>query len=157
MLYVSFLNNQKRLYYEVRECANIIRYWIVFNAVANSLSNRIPIEDDPQPASRCISRALSEGLHELCKYTIARKGHKTLMDALIPFIEEFEQSLNFDKAVQSATIEANNTRTLNAALGRASYVSKEHIEREGGVPDPGAIGVVAVLCGIQKGLLEIGL
>lgn len=77
------------------------------------------------------------------------------MDALIPFVAKFQETLDFDQALELANKQAHGTRGLDAMLGRASYVSKEHIEREGGVPDPGAIGVVSVLQGLQRGLSEI--
>ena len=51
---------------------------------------------------------------------------------------------------------AEGTRKLNALLGRASYIGKESFEREGGgVPDPGALGVVSVLKGILESVSAI--
>ena len=73
------------------------------------------------------------------------------MDALIPFVECFAQKQDFGKAVGEAETGAEGTRKLDALLGRASYVGKEAFG-EGGVPDPGALGVVSVLKGIMGGM-----
>jgi dihydroxyacetone kinase len=127
-------------------------YAIFFNAVANSLTNNISASASPESIPKALSSALQEGLIELCRYTAARKGHKTLMDALFPFVESFAETLDFGKAIELANEGAGGTRTLDAVLGRASYVSKDNFEREGGVPDPGALGVVTCLRGIQKAL-----
>lgn len=129
-------------------------YAIFFNAVANALSKNAQNPTGVASIPSLLSGALAEGLDELCRYTAARKGHKTLMDALIPFVETFAQKLDFANALNEAHSGAEGTRKLDAVLGRASYVSKEHIEREGGIPDPGALGVVTVLRGIQDVLKE---
>lgn len=79
--------------------------------------------------------------------TAARKGHRTVMDALIPMVEELSASEDFTKAVQAAKEGGEGTVKLTAKLGRATYVG----EREGGLPpDPGAMAVVRTLEGIIK-------
>lgn len=123
-------------------------YAIFFNAVANALSKNSQSSMGSACVREFISKALEEGLAELCQCTTARKGLKTLMDALVPFVEAFATTLNFLEAFEKAHSGAEGTRKLDAMLGRASYVSKENFEREGGVPDPGALGVVSVLRGI---------
>ncbi|KAL3418413.1 dihydroxyacetone kinase [Phlyctema vagabunda] len=127
-------------------------YAIFFSAIANALSQNIQHKLASTSTLRFLSTALTEGLGELCKCTAARKGHKTLMDALIPFVETFEQTLDLQLAINAADEGAEGTRKLDAVLGRASYVSKELIEKDGGIPDPGALGVVVVLLGILEGL-----
>ena len=72
------------------------------------------------------------------------------MDALIPFVMTFSGGSTLEAAVMESRKGAENTRKLDAVLGRASYVSKETFEREGGIPDPGAMGVVSVLQGILE-------
>ena len=71
------------------------------------------------------------------------------MDTLIPFVETFRQTLNFGEAVKYGEKGAEETRGLDAVLGRASYVGKDAFGK-GGIPDPGALGVVSVLKGILK-------
>lgn len=124
-------------------------YAIFLNALANSLSRRAA--EDSWAA--VVPAALSDALNELFKYTLARKGHRTLMDALIPFVEALQgASSSFEEAIEQAILGAESTRRMEAAMGRASYVSKDVFEKEGGVPDPGALGVVSVLKGISAGL-----
>ncbi|KAM0147167.1 hypothetical protein ACHAQE_010395 [Botrytis cinerea] len=101
--------------------------------------------------------ALLEALAELCRYTTARKGHRILMDALIPFIEAYTENLDFSTAVVATRKGADITRKLDAVLGRASYVGKDNLQIEEtgiGVPDPGAVGVCSVLQGIGRALRE---
>jgi dihydroxyacetone kinase len=71
------------------------------------------------------------------------------MDALIPFIRTFSDTMDFGKAVEQAATGADSTRHLDAVLGRASYVGKGIAES---VPDPGAVGVVSILRGIEQAL-----
>ncbi|KAF1807934.1 dihydroxyacetone kinase [Eremomyces bilateralis CBS 781.70] len=121
-------------------------YAIFLNAVSNAVAS-----SSTSPAAT-LPQALRAGLDELCKYTAARKGHRTLMDALIPFVDTLEQTTDFNHACDAAQSGAESTKNLDALLGRASYVDKGVFEKEGGIPDPGALGVVSVLRGIQKGL-----
>lgn len=48
-------------------------------------------------------------------------------------------------------LKAQKTRKMDALVGRASYVAKEELSKldgEGGLPDPGAIGLAALLDGL---------
>ncbi|KFZ01152.1 hypothetical protein V501_10179 [Pseudogymnoascus sp. VKM F-4519 (FW-2642)] len=128
-------------------------YAIFFNAVTNHLSSPFDGSDSGFLSMR-IRLALSSGVAQLCRYTSARKGHKTLMDALIPFTEAFASGSSLEAAIMEARNGAEATRKLDAVLGRASYVGKEIFEVEGGIPDPGAMGVVSVLQGILEGLKD---
>lgn len=77
-------------------------YAIFFNAVSSSLPRCIANEEPSNSTSAVLAAALSSGLTELCKYTAARKGHKTLMDALIPFVDTFVASQDLTTAVAEA-------------------------------------------------------
>ena len=127
-------------------------YAIFLNAVANNL-NALSWESIAEDVAVFLSQALQGGLGELCQYTPARKGHRTLMDALIPFVETFASTSRFEEAFAKAKEGANSTRQMAAALGRASYVGQERFDEKGGVPDPGALGVVSILSGIQDALV----
>ncbi|OBT85647.1 hypothetical protein VE02_05804 [Pseudogymnoascus sp. 03VT05] len=130
-------------------------YAIFFNAVTNHLSLPCPFDRrDSGSLTMRIRAALSSGVAQLCRYTAARKGHKTLMDALIPFTETFASGSSLEAAVMEARNGAEATWKLDAVLGRASYVGKEIFEGEGGIPDPGAMGVVSVLQGILGALKD---
>jgi len=106
-----------------------------------------------------MSSAAEFALQALGNYTPARVGDRTLVDALDPFVRELGSSGDIWLAVQAAkkgydTCEigrlmdrAQETAKMTARLGRASYV--------GGVslpPDPGAVGVAALVEGIAKAL-----
>ncbi|KAG7195059.1 Dihydroxyacetone kinase 2 [Scheffersomyces spartinae] len=98
-----------------------------------------------------LAEALYLALHEgLFKYTKARVGGRTLIDALQPFIDILHESGDTSRALQAAQVGCENTKKMKAKFGRASYVSSEQFEREGGIPDPGAVGVVALLTGFLK-------
>lgn len=98
-------------------------------------------------------KALGAGLKGLQKYTKAKVGDRTLMDALIPFIETITETSSLAKAAQAAHDGAEHTRKLKAKFGRASYVGEEEFkqfEKEGGLPDPGAIGLSELLKGVSE-------
>lgn len=94
-----------------------------------------------------LSNSLESALDVLYKYTNARIGDSTVIDALEPFVKELSSSKDFTKAVEAATKGALSTGQLEAKFGRASYVGEST-----SVPDPGAIGLVEFLKGVQAGL-----
>ncbi|KAG0681805.1 Dihydroxyacetone kinase 2 [Pichia californica] len=97
---------------------------------------------------------LEAGLTGLQKYTRARVGDRTLMDTLIPFVETFKSTVDLSKAIEAANKGAESTRKLAAKFGRASYVGEDEFKRfdsEGGLPDPGAIGLAALIKGFIEG------
>ncbi|KFZ04154.1 hypothetical protein V502_10366 [Pseudogymnoascus sp. VKM F-4520 (FW-2644)] len=124
-------------------------YAIFFNALFNALPTRQNIAILDTKLTYILADVLPSALAQLYRYTTARRGHKTLMDALIPFVEVFGMSLDLRAAVQAADEGAQGTRRLKAVMGRASYVGQGAFSVEGGVPDPGALGVVSVLRGIE--------
>lgn len=145
-------------------------YAIFLNAVSTALEE-IPLSDNHDERkedllSSSLTHALQRGLAELCKYTSARVGGRTMMDALIPFVEALSSNSdpstrttqktkhgNLEAAVKAADSGAQRTRKMDAVLGRASYVSKDQFAlEEDGIPDPGALGIVALLKGVVAGL-----
>ncbi|KAH3678900.1 hypothetical protein WICPIJ_008788 [Wickerhamomyces pijperi] len=94
-----------------------------------------------------LAKALKHAQETLYKYTNARVGDSTVIDALEPFVEELNKSLDFNKAVKAAEDGALKTGSIEAKFGRASYV-----ENSSDIADPGAIGLVAFLKGVQAGL-----
>jgi dihydroxyacetone kinase len=100
---------------------------------------------------KTIASASKAALESLFNYTKARKGDRTLVDALQPFVETLNAGKGFPAAVKAAVDGADSTRKLEAKFGRASYVSKDELKQfdnEGGLPDPGAIGLGALLSGL---------
>jgi dihydroxyacetone kinase len=95
--------------------------------------------------SKVFSKALQDALDTLYKYTRARVGDSTVIDALEPFVREFAQSQDFSGAIKAAEKGAESTGSIEAKFGRASYVGESS-----NVPDPGAIGLVEFLKGVEK-------
>jgi dihydroxyacetone kinase len=128
-------------------------YGIFLSAFASGLSHQ---ESASFPA---IATAAKHALAILEKYTPARCGDRTLMDALIPFVEAIYEHRDEEprealrKGLEAAENGFEATRHMRAKLGRASYVDPAVFEGEG-VPDPGALGVVAVIRGVLEGVTK---
>jgi triose/dihydroxyacetone kinase / FAD-AMP lyase (cyclizing) len=90
-----------------------------------------------------IHTSLVKVLAALSTYTPAKVGDCTIMDTLEPFCKAAPQS-----KVQAACDGAESTRTMTAKLGRSAYVPKEE---QGNIPDPGAVGVAAIIKGFYEG------
>lgn len=92
----------------------------------------------------------------------ASLGDKTLLDALGPFIDSFEQLISgpspaslveaLGRAALVAEQAAQKTSELVAKRGRASYTG----ERSRGSVDPGAVAVALMLKNLSTALREVG-
>lgn len=90
----------------------------------------------------------------------ARRGDKTMLDALIPFVDRFESLIGeggaivpaWKAAAEHATSEAKATADLTAKVGRARPLA----ERSLGTPDPGAISMAMLLTEVGAFLDEEG-
>lgn len=76
--------------------------------------------------------------------TAARVGHRTVMDALIPFFESLQKTNDLQLAIDACRKGGESTALLAAKLGRATYVSQTS-----NVPDPGAMAIVAVTASMR--------
>lgn len=100
---------------------------------------------------KLVAVAMKEALYSgLFHYTKARKGGRTLVDTLQPFVDTLVSSGDVQKAVSEARKSCDETATMEAKFGRASYVDES--EFEGGVPDPGAVGLLAIIEGFTAEL-----
>lgn len=123
-------------------------YAIFLNALAHGLRQNSP--STPQPITPDIwAKALDSALRALGKYTPAKPGDRTLMDALYPFVEQLTKSGSIDSAAGAAKKGAEGTQGMKASLGRTVYVGGEGWQ---GVPDPGAHGLAELLLGLSEGL-----
>ncbi|KAK1449569.1 dihydroxyacetone kinase [Colletotrichum melonis] len=106
-----------------------------------------------------LSAALLHALNALKKVTAAREGDRTMMDALIPFVQVLSSSSNHCKngevltrvgdAVLAAKDGSEATSKLSSRFGRSTYVGVEDEDRSANeIPDPGAMGVVAIISGV---------
>ncbi|KAL8970163.1 MAG: hypothetical protein Q9197_003955 [Variospora fuerteventurae] len=118
----------------------------------NSLCANVRKLDSPsqtQLTPRMWAQALDGSLKALGKYTPAQPGDRTLMDALVPFVETLKETGDTRKAAEAAKAGADSTKGMKASLGRSVYVGGEgHTE----VPDPGAYGLCQFLTGLADGL-----
>lgn len=118
-------------------------YSILISAFSHSLIEICENENTPV-SSDIVSKSFENSLQTLYKYTNARPGASTLIDALEPFVKEFASSRDFKRAVAAATNGARKTGTLDAKFGRASYVGESS-----SIEDPGAVGLVFFLKGVE--------
>lgn len=94
--------------------------------------------------------ALDHAIAALGKYTPAKIGDRTMMDALLPFVAALRNE-NISAAAAAAKAGAESTKHMQASLGRTVYVGGES-EWLGQIPDPGAYGLSQFLCGIASAL-----
>ncbi|KAG4427612.1 hypothetical protein IFR05_016904, partial [Cadophora sp. M221] len=109
-------------------------YCIFLSSLAQSLQD-----------SSNFAEALDGALESLLKYTRARLGDRTCLDCLIPFVETLKKTGDSEKALGEAEKGVENTKKLEAKLGRSSYLDESATR---GVPDPGAYGLLMLLEGM---------
>ena len=123
-------------------------YAIFLNALARGLRQQSPATPI-QIAPQIWAQALQSSLDALSKYTPAKRGDRTLIDALSPFIGVLSETGDVKSAAEAAGAGAKGTKGMKASLGRTVYVGGEGWE---GVPDPGAYGLAEFLMGLSEGL-----
>lgn len=111
-------------------------YCIYLTALAGSLANE-----------SSVPKALKAALEQFFDYTNARLGDRTMMDALIPFIDTFAESGDVQQALKMASDGVEGTKTMQAKLGRSTYLDEKATQ---GIPDPGAYGLYVLLNGMTN-------
>ncbi|KUJ16841.1 Dak phosphatase [Mollisia scopiformis] len=106
----------------------------------SSLSNHLSVSPD-------LSTALSGALTDLLRYTRARRGDRTCLDCLIPFVETLGKGAA--EALEEARKGVEGTKRMEAMVGRSSYLDESATR---GVPDPGAYGLLMLLEGMVSAL-----
>nr|POE87945.1 dihydroxyacetone kinase [Quercus suber] len=96
-------------------------------------------------AEQTVPAALQGALQQLLKYTRARLGDRTMMDALIPFIETLARTGDEGLAIAETAKGVQGTTKMEAKLGRSTYLDARATD---GVPDPGAYGLLVLLTGM---------
>lgn len=121
-------------------------YAIFLNALVHNL--RLQNTTNPTPVTSEIwGKALRGSLEALGRYTPAKPGDRTLLDALYPFITKFQETGNLKEAAQAAKKGSDRTRGMKPRLGRSVYVGGDGYQK---VPDPGAYGLSEFLIGLQE-------
>ena len=104
---------------------------------------------DGTPAdAKLWAAALTSGLTNLERYTPAKPGDRTLMDALCPFVETLRETGDIGKAAAAGVRGAEGTKGMKASLGRTVYVGGSGWQD---IPDPGAYGLAEFLKGLAEG------
>ncbi|XP_078536754.1 triokinase/FMN cyclase [Lissotriton helveticus] len=106
------------------------------------------------PAVWC--EAVDAGIAAMKRYGGAEPGDRTMLDPLCAAAKELQAlktpNVNAVKvlsaAVERAEAVAESTKDMEAAAGRASYISSSRLTR----PDPGAVAAAAILRAILQGL-----
>jgi triose/dihydroxyacetone kinase / FAD-AMP lyase (cyclizing) len=106
-----------------------------------------------QPAAPDWAAAFREGVEAVSELGGAKPGDRTMLDALVPAMETFEQSLGAGQAVAeawaAAVLAAEQgalaTATMTPRAGRASYLGARAV----GSPDGGAVAVCCWLWALQ--------
>jgi triose/dihydroxyacetone kinase / FAD-AMP lyase (cyclizing) len=143
---VAFVNKIVNVVENTMDGTSGAIYAIFLNALAHGLR-----EQDNGSSSNVDSKtwaaALKSSLQALGKYTPAVPGDRTLMDALVPFVDTLSSTGDVKKAAEAAKEGAEKTKAMKASLGRAVYVGAED-EWMGKIPDPGAWGLQEFLVGL---------
>ena len=116
-------------------------YAIFLNAMVAALRRQSPGNASPQ----VWAAALKDSCDVLSKYTPARPGDRTLVDALYPFIEELASTDDVQRAAAAAIKAASETKGMQASIGRSVYVGGTGYAE---VPDPGAWGLACLFAGL---------
>jgi len=124
-------------------------YAIFLNALAFGLRSQNKTSNSEPATPKTWAQALRSASESLARYTPAKPGDRTLVDALAPFVEELASSGEVGKAAAAAKEGAAKTKGMKASLGRTVYVGGSGFEE---VPDPGAHGLAVFLEGLAEGL-----
>ncbi|TIB75038.1 hypothetical protein E3Q23_02490 [Wallemia mellicola] len=97
-----------------------------------------------QIRTKTIGEAVQASLKELENFTPAKVGDRTLIDALAPFCQALSRD-GIKIAAKLSQEGAEATTGMTAKLGRAAYCTSNDSTN---IPDPGAMGVSAIISGI---------
>ncbi|TFV59437.1 D-erythrulose 4-kinase [Mycobacterium sp. PS03-16] len=113
---------------------------VLWGAMLGALGARLG--DTGKPDSATVAAGIRDGYNALIQLGGAAPGDKTMLDALLPFVEELERRVGdgepwqqaWPAAAQTATEAAEATAHLRPKVGRARPLA----ERSVGTPDAGA-------------------
>ncbi|KAK3365974.1 Dak1 domain-containing protein [Lasiosphaeria ovina] len=117
-------------------------YAIFLNALVAALRSEAA---QGEASPRVWASALDQSCEALSKYTPARPGDRTLVDALYPFVEVLGKTGDVKQAAEAAQSAAEGTKGMKASLGRTVYIGGSGFEQ---VPDPGAWGLASFFLGL---------
>ncbi|KAB8270330.1 Dak1 domain-containing protein [Aspergillus minisclerotigenes] len=125
-------------------------YAIFLNALVHGLREQDKGKSTPATAE-VWGEALKYSLGALGKYTPAKPGDRTMIDALVPFCATLRDTKDVHAAAKAAQEGTEATKSMKASLGRSVYVGGED-EWVGKVPDPGAYGLSEFFTGLVEAI-----
>lgn len=125
-------------------------YAIFLNALVHGLREQDKGKSTPATAE-VWGEALKYSLGALGKYTPAKPGDRTMIDALVPFCTTLRDTKDVHAAAKAAQEGTEATKSMKASLGRSVYVGGED-EWVGKVPDPGAYGLSEFFTGLVEAI-----
>ncbi|MGY4712248.1 dihydroxyacetone kinase family protein [Mycolicibacterium sp. CBM1] len=113
---------------------------VLWGALLGALGTRLG--DTGRPAATAVAAGMRDGYDALIRLGGAAPGDKTMLDALLPFVEELEHQVAAGRswqdawrcAAEVATAAARDTADLRPKVGRARPLA----DRSVGTPDAGA-------------------
>jgi dihydroxyacetone kinase len=117
-------------------------YAIYLNSLVHSLRQQSSARET---TPKVWATALNQASEALSKYTPARPGDRTLIDALHPFVDTLGSTGNVKEAAEASRKGAEGTKGMKASLGRTVYIGGSGIKE---VPDPGAWGLSEFFLGL---------
>jgi dihydroxyacetone kinase-like protein len=114
------------------------------------------LSNAPEVNGEAVIAALRAAIDGIKQRGNADLGHKTLLDALVPAVDELEAALPegsgvaLERAAVKARESAEATESMLAQRGRASYTG----ERSRGSVDAGAVGIAVMLEAVSKAWRE---
>ncbi|PSK50307.1 Dihydroxyacetone kinase [Elsinoe australis] len=121
----------------------------LYSIFINALLQRFCQKPDEVFAATTWSLALNHALSVLSRYTPARTGDRTVIDALDPFVQSLSTGGDLAEAAKKAQEAAEGTKHLKAKLGRTVYIGGGE-DWLGKIPDPGAYALAAFLKGLAS-------
>jgi phosphoenolpyruvate---glycerone phosphotransferase subunit DhaL len=120
----------------------------LFGTFFMTLGKELPME----PSADDVIRALRAAIVAVQARGKAEPGHKTLLDVLVPVVEQLEAgNRNLDGMVQKAHEASEATKPLKAIRGRASFLGDRSI----GHMDPGARSSALMIAAVANVLKEV--
>jgi phosphoenolpyruvate---glycerone phosphotransferase subunit DhaL len=119
----------------------------------------VTLTPTPEPNSAEVIAGLRAAIEGIKQRGETDLGDKTLLDSLVPAVDELEKALNegapdaLPRASAVAKEAAENTKGMLAQRGRASYTG----ERSRESVDAGAVGIAVMFENVSKAWQEAGL
>jgi len=125
---------------------------VLWGAALAALGRRLG--DDAPPTSADLVAGVTDAYEAIASLGKAQPGDKTMLDALLPFLESLTDGVDrklplwaaWDEAARDAEVAARATADLRPKIGRARPLA----ERSIGTPDAGATSLAAVLQTVRR-------